>query len=148
MNDSPPCGIECHRGAFVMEKTFDISLHEKPAGYAKVSREGLYYRFECVVVEKLSQFHRLWVMTEKDQVDLGIMLCRPEGLTLTTKIPVSRFSSEEFRFVLHNHNQLDDPKWFPIKEDAPFAKIKELKSARLLIKNGQPGAIWDSSLFD
>jgi len=112
-------------------------LWDKPVGTAKVSREGLYYRFQCRCTMTEDTLCRVNVGTES----LGILVPMGDGFGLDTKLPVKRFAGTVSEFRLVPNKPMLEGKFIPIKPEEPFAYIERLKEAHLACRDGQLGIV-------
>ena len=112
---------------------FEIYMGTKAVGTARVSREGLYYRFDCTCKPPDSSLYRIWVTDGTGETDLGI--CVPDGgvYTLTKRLPVKGFRGETFSFSLRRNEEKKAP---PI----PLEMLEQavLCNGQILIKDPIP----------
>lgn len=120
-----------------MEGNYDILLWDKPVGTAKVSREGLYYRFHCRCSMTEDTLCRVNVGTES----LGILVPMGDGFGLDTKLPMKRFAGIVPEFRLVPNKPVLEGKFIPIKPEEPFSYIERLKDAYLTQREAQLGII-------
>ena len=78
---------------------YDVLLNGSAIGYAKVDREGLYYKFQCNCKFYDHKIYRIKVSDGVTEIQLGI--CVPEGdrFTLHTKIPIKRLQKGGLLFT-------------------------------------------------
>ena len=120
-----------------MEGNYDILLWDKPVGTAKVSREGLYYRFHC----RCSMTEDTLCRVSAGKESLGILVPIGDGFGLDTKLPAKRFGEAVPEFRLVPNKPVLEGKFVPIKPEEPFAYIERLKDAYLTQREEQLGII-------
>lgn len=124
-----------------MEGIYDIHCGGQVVGSAKVSREGLYYRFDCECQMEREEICKVYVTCADKQIMLGTPIPEGQVFKLRTKLPVKRFSGETLVFYL-GEKQKEKPEIFiPVRENEPFLHIKDLKNAVFRIHNGVSGIV-------
>ncbi len=125
-----------------MEGNYEVMLGNKPMGNVKVSRQGLYWQFDCRCVLSGEVMYDLAVTTEDGQVRLGLLTPNGGGFHLKTKLPMKRLGQGSPTFTLHpRHPQLRGH-FVAVKPEEPFAYLRQLESAYLARQNGQIGLVW------
>ena len=111
-----------------MEGIYDILRGGEKIGKAEVRRHGLYYRFRCCCDLTGEVMYRITVICGGKTENLGIPIPEGDCFRLSTRLPVSRFSSDEpeFRAVPRHQSQ---GLWVPISPETPFDYITRLENA-------------------
>ena len=118
-----------------MEGNYEVLLWDKPVGTVQVSREGLYYRFDCRC--HLTDDTVCRVTAGKES--LGILVPCGDSFELNTKLPVKRFGDTVPEFRLVPNKPVLEGKFIPIKPEEPFAYIERLKDAYLVQREERIG---------
>ena len=123
-----------------MDGIYDIFRGEDKIGKAEVRREGLYYRFRCYCNLTGEVMYRIIVLCGGKTENLGIPVPEGDCFQLSTKLPVSRFSSDEpeFRAVPRHPRQ---GLWVSISPETPFEYITRLEHAVAEKRDGQMGLL-------
>lgn len=124
-----------------MDGTYDILLGGESAGNARVTREGLYYRFDCCLRLSGEVMYKLILQKGAETLNLGIPVPQGNLFTLRTRIPAKRVG--DGAFVIHavpKHTALDG-RFVPLKEDEPFRYLSKLYDAVFTVRDGQPGLL-------
>ena len=122
-----------------MDGTYDILLGGESAGNARVTREGLYNRFDCSLRLSGEVMYKLTVTGSNGSLDLGVPAPNGQWFSLTTRIPVKRVGEGPFSFrAVPKHAKVGN-RFVPLKEDEPFRYLSKLNDATFAIQNGQPG---------
>ena len=120
---------------------YDILLGGRPVGTAAVTKEGLYYHFDCRCDFTGEVMHRIVVRFGQKEVFLGIPV--PEGgkFVLRKKIAVKNFPEGEFSFrAVAKRGQMDGM-FVPISPEEPFAYLRRLQESFLQVREGKVGII-------
>lgn len=112
-----------------MEGIYDIYRGQDKIGKAQVSREGLYYRFQCCCDLTGQVIHRLIVACGEKTENLGIPVPDGDAFYLTTRLPVSHFPQGEPTFRAVPKHPQGQKLWVPIAPDTPFEYISRLENA-------------------
>ena len=124
-----------------MEGNYQILMGGKEIGTAKVTRDGLYYVFDCCCDLSGEVICRLMVTCGTENHNLGIPVPERGAFSLRTRLPVKQLGEGQLRFwVQPNHRSVEG--WFvPISPDEPFAYLSRLQDAFLEIREGVPGVV-------
>lgn len=118
-----------------MEGVYEVWLTDKIAGEVLISREGLYYRFLCSVrIPKGSHYH-LVANSGGGNIDLGLCIPQGDSFVRSTKIPVKRFGSSNYRYIL---SEKGEKQVIPISGSKPFAHLNKLTAGYFSIENNVP----------
>lgn len=122
-----------------MEGKYSIYSGDRKVGTAAVSREGLYYRFDCECSLDKKEVCKIGVTCGEDRILLGTPI--PEGRTfkLYTRLPIKRFSGDKPHFYITGNKDEKFDKFVPVREDAPFLYLKDLQNAVFQVQNGESG---------
>lgn len=131
-----------------MEGNYGVYLGEKLCGKVQVLRQGLYYRFICRCQLSGDVVCRLKVCSGDGEENLGVLIPMDGGFGLNTQVPAKRFSGKPVRFRIVPRQEGPKGTFVPIYPEEPFAYIERLKSAFLLVKDGQVGAMLDKAPSD
>ena len=77
-------------------KSYLIHFGKEPVGKVRVSRQGLYYCFQCRCNPSEDTVARLIVANGSFSENLGILVPMGNGFGLDTRRPVKLFTNEEF----------------------------------------------------
>ncbi|MBQ9930115.1 MAG: hypothetical protein IJO72_04990 [Oscillospiraceae bacterium] len=124
-----------------MEGLYEITYGGQTAGTAKVSAEGLYYRFDCQCRLDRKALVKICVACGEAAVILGTPV--PEGHTfrLLKRLPIKRFSGETMRFYIEGNAAEKSGIFVTVSENEPFAHLKDLKNAVFSIRDGVSGIV-------
>lgn len=118
-----------------MEKMYPV----EDTGHVAVSREGLYYRFQCRVKLPANRICRLQLCGDHDRIDLGILIPVNGLYELDKKIPAKYLKDESFTFKLIDKQSKD--KFIPIFENKPFSHICQIHNGCFCVRDGIPGIL-------
>jgi hypothetical protein len=124
-----------------MEGIYDIHCGGQVVGTAKVSREGLYYSFDCECKFKRQELFKICAICADKQIMLGTPIPAGQVFKLHTKLPIKRFSGETLRFCITGNQEEKSEEFIPVDPDAPFLHLKDLKNAVFRIQNGISGIV-------
>ena len=118
---------------------YDIYLDAEAVGKARVTQEGLYYRFTCTCDLKSRQIHRIILLRKGEEMDLGI--CTPQGerYCLSKRIPAKKLQEGDWKFLIKTNDQKNNGLFCEVKSAMPFAYICNLNTARFEKRDGVPG---------
>ena len=137
----PPCGIDCGKGALLLEGNYVVTFGNRPCGNVQVVKQGLYYRFICRCQLAGDILFRLRVSCGGCREDLGILVPTDGGFGLEKRIPVKYFCQGLPEFKLYAHVEEPEGKFVPIVPEEPFSYIAKLKSSYLVRRDGQVGIL-------
>ncbi len=125
-------------------EVYDVCLEDQPVGQVRVTKQGLYYCFECTAKLSGAMPYRLRVMTDTEVYDLGILIPVEKVFGISTKVPIKRFQNQSFSFALTENKPVKKGLFVPIRSEESFAYLQRLEQAYLEFRQGQPGARWDA----
>lgn len=108
----------------VMEK--EIYHHNQKIGMAKISMQGLYYRFECRCLFPEPGIYRLYAICNDENACLGICVPVGDAFGITTKIPVSRLGTGDISVVADSKTK---QRVLSVDQNSPFENIEQLDNA-------------------
>ena len=119
-----------------MVQEYEILWGTEKVGEALITREGLYYRFQCRC--RLDPgVYRLIAVSADREWDLGVLLPELDSFRINTKVPAKCFLSEEFSFYLETKRS----RFIAVREGEPVPFLCQLRNAAYAYRNGQPGIL-------
>ena len=122
-----------------MKEMYFVEYNGNPVGSVAVSREGLYYRFRCLVKLEEKQICRLQCCWGNQCMDLGILIPVNNHYELDRKLPVKNFTDADCIFRITS-NQTKE-RFIPIRQDAPFSNLQHLQNAKFSVRDNIPGIV-------
>ena len=119
----------------------EIMLGGQSVGTVAVTKEGLYYHFDCRCDFTGTVMYRIAVKCGETELNLGIPA--PEGgkFVLRTKIPAKKIGDGPFSFrAVPKHADLTG-KFVPLSPEEPFAYLQRLQESFLQVREGKVGVI-------
>lgn len=123
-----------------MEGNYHVYAGDKTVGSVAVSREGLYYRFDCRCRLENKEICKICIACGQEQILLGTLIPEGRQYRLCRKLPVKRFTGETLRFFLSGHEEKSEI-FIEIRENEPFARLEDLKNAVYRVRNGRTGIV-------
>ena len=124
-----------------MEGNYPVLMGGQQIGGVKVTRQGLYYRFDCRCQLSGEVMCRLVMNCGAETYDLGILVPEGGAFCLRTKMPVKQLGKGTLQFrVLPNHKPVGK-RFVSISPEEPFAYLSRLQDAFLEIRDGVPGLV-------
>ena len=119
-------------------KEHNVFLSDRIIGNVRVTKEGLYYRFQCHCDLPDNEIFRLFAQGSKQRIDLGILAPDKVGYSIIKKVPIKEFGEELLSFQVWPQEQMKSRAYSSVVvyPDRPFDYISKLPSARLNIENG------------
>ena len=124
-----------------MEGNYVLHFGGQAVGKVQVTREGLYYRFQCRCRLSGDVVCKVVVRCGAGQESLGILAPEGDGFCLATRLPVKRFLEATPEFLVMPNRTAMTGKFVPICPEEPFTYLERLKNAYLSMQNGQIGAV-------
>ncbi|MBQ8769112.1 MAG: hypothetical protein IJZ15_05665 [Oscillospiraceae bacterium] len=124
-----------------MEGTYNIDCGGKKVGTAVISREGLYYRFDCNCQLERKEVCKICVVCGDKRIVLGTPIPEGQIFQLRTKLPVKRFSIGKPRFYIAGSKEEISEEFISVQPNAPFLHLKELKNAVFQVRDGESGIV-------
>ena len=141
MNNAPPYGIGCSKGALYLEGNYGVYFGNQLAGKVQVLRQRLYYRFICRCRIRGDVLCRLRVSCGGRQEELGILVPTGDSFGLDKRVPAKYFGEGVPEFHLFAKVEEPEGTFIPIVPEEPFSYITKLKSAYLVRREGQAGIV-------
>ena len=124
-----------------MEGNYPVLMGGQELGTVKVTRQGLYYRFDCRCRLSGDVMCRLTVTCGEVTHNLGILVPESGTFCLRTQMPAKQLGKGDLQFrVLPNHKPVRGH-FVPISPEEPFAYLSRLQDAFLEIRDGVPGLV-------
>ena len=119
-----------------LEGTYSVFFAGRVVGEVRITRQGLYYRFDCKCRISGDVVCSLNVSCGGKEEKIGILVPVGDSFGLAKTIPVKHFGSGKPEFFLGT--KYDQPRlcFAPIYLEEPFAYIERLKDAYLARKEG------------
>lgn len=122
-----------------MFKTYSIIYNGNTVGNAIVRREGLYYAFDCQAQMPKGNIYRLKLSDGDKCIELGICVPERNCFVVRKKIPVKYWSGERFNFQITCTQNGEE--FYPVREDRPFAYLKDLHRMKFSVRAEAAGVI-------
>lgn len=122
-----------------MEGVYDIMLADTPVGTVEVTRQGLYYRFDCRCKLSGTVICRVSVECGGHHENLGILVPTGDWFYLSTKLAVKRLGKGIPHFSALPKHRERELEFIPVYPEEPFAYLTRLQDAFLQIRDGQVG---------
>ena len=123
-----------------MVGNYEVKLGERTMGTVTVSKEGLYYRFSCRCSLTGEVMHRLWLLCDGRELDLGLCVPMGDGFGAEKKLPVKQCSGTP-RFLLRPKRTEVKDNFIPLSPEEPFRYLHRLQDAFLERQGGQLGIV-------
>ena len=119
-------------------KEYTVFLSDRAVGDVCVTKEGLYYRFQCHCDLPDNKIFRIFAQGSKQRIDLGILAPDKAGYALIKKVPIKQFGEELLSFQVCPQDQKKSIAYnsVVIYQNRPFDYIRKLPGALLNIENG------------
>ena len=124
-----------------MVGVFEIKDGSSSVGKATVQQQGLYYRISCRCRLPREGMHRLLVVCNEKQEDLGTLVPIDDVFGLEKRIPVKRLGEGSPQFQLIAKGNPGTRKFAPVYPEEPFTYMSRLKEAYLERRDGQLGIV-------
>lgn len=119
----------------------EILLGGQTVGKAAVSRQGLYYDFNCRCDFTGEVMYRLQVRCGDSCHTLGIPVPENGKFVLKTRIPAKKLGDGELEFTaVPKHTDLTG-KFIPLSPEEPFRYLRRLQEAVLQVRDGKVGVV-------
>lgn len=124
-----------------MEGNYPVLMGHQEIGRAKVTRQGLYYRFDCRCQLSGDVVCRLTVTCGAATYNLGILVPEGGAFCLRTKIPVKQLGEGSLQFGVRPNHKPVGGRFVPFSPEEPFHYLSRLQDAFLEIRDGVPGLV-------
>ena len=118
-----------------MEGAYPIFFGEASVGTVSVSREGLYYRFDCRCRLQRKEIFKIYAERADGKLLLGTPIPEGDYYRLRTMLPAKRFLGDIPKFCLRQEM------FVPVRPDEPFLYLKDLRYAVFAVRNGESGVV-------
>jgi len=109
----------------------ELTFGDRPLGWVRVERQGLYYLFRCRCQLSGEAAFRLLVSCGEKQEDLGILVPMEGGFGLDTRRPVKRLGEGTLSFRLVSNHDAPKNRFGPIYPEEPYTYLQKHKDAYL-----------------
>lgn len=123
-----------------MDGVYNIFDGGTVIGAARVSREGLYYRFDCECRPEKRELFKICLSDENEKIILGTPIPEGHRFCLRTKLPIKRLCGQKPRFFINGRSE-ETEKFIPVAPDMPFLYLQELENAYFCIRDGVSGIV-------
>lgn len=124
-----------------MVGTYQIRQGDRTCGTVTVDKQGLYYRFSCRCQLTGEVMHRLVMVTESGQTDLGVCVPMDGSFGVEKRLPCKKAGTGTPEFQLVPKHERMGGRFVPVYPEEPFAYLSKLKGAFLAVRNGQTGIV-------
>lgn len=125
-----------------MEGIYPIRRGNTEAGQVRITREGLYYRFQCRCRLAGSGVRRVRLRCGGREENLGVLVPDGDTFSLSTRIPVKRIPEGTPEFEIVSSFREGKTRLAPIYPEEPFAYLTRLKDAYLVRRDGELYAVF------
>ena len=122
-----------------MEGTYDILRSGDVVGQAVVTRQGLYWQFDCRCRLSGEMICRLEVQQGDCRENLGVPIPEKGVYRLTKKIPISRLGKGVPQIRVIPKKPETNRTFIPLSPEEPFRYLSRLKNASAERRDGQLG---------
>ena len=122
-----------------MEGIYNICRGGDVVGSAKVSREGLYYCFECHCRLEGREICKVYAACEAENILLGTPIPEGDLFRLRKRIPIRHFAGESMRIYIGDTMEQKSENFVPVKENEPFYHLEDLENAVFQVRDGISG---------
>ena len=124
-----------------MEGNYGILMGGKEIGTVKVTRQGLYYGFDCRCDLSGEVICRLTVTCGTKTHNLGIPVPEGGAFKLRTRLPVKQLGEGQPQFQAQPNHRSVEGQFVPISPEEPFGYLSRLQDAFLEFRDGVPGVV-------
>ena len=124
-----------------MEGSYEILMGGKRVGTAQITRQGLYYWFDCRCCLSGDVMCRLAVTCGGKTHSLGIPVPEGESFVLRTRLPVKQLGKGVPEIRVQPKHRPVGTVFVPLSPEEPFAYLSRLKDAFLEIRDGKAGLV-------
>lgn len=124
-----------------MEGNYQILMGGKEVGTAKVTRQGLYYSFDCRCALSGEVICRVTVTCGEKTHSLGIPVPEGGAFVLRTRLPVKQLGEGQLGFQAQPNHRPVAGLFVPISPEEPFGYLSRLQDAFLEFREGVPGVV-------
>lgn len=122
--------------------SYPIMLGGQEIGNAIVTKEGLYYRFNCCSRLSGEIMYLLKVNCEKGEVNLGVCVPLQNGFGVNTRLPIKMIGNGDLSFYITPRHPDITNMFIPIRAEEPFRHLEKLERAYLKKQDGILGIMF------
>ena len=135
--NTPPCGIDCCKGAIALLEKYPVWIGDRQIGNAQISKIGLFYEIiaECMLPD--TRIYRLQAQCASGTKPLGILAPCNGAFSVRAKISADKMQLKNIRFFanpVHGDAHLQLMRVCP---DLPFEKIDQLEEMNCVVCDGK-----------
>lgn len=120
-----------------MEGTYEVFSAGQAVGSVQVTRQGLYYQFDCRCDLTGEVMFRLLIESGSGCIDLGILTPENGSFVLRCKRNCKQMPFDSPRFVLKPNHKCSQIRSFSVCAQEPFEYLAYLENAFLRRENGK-----------
>ena len=120
-----------------MEGTYEVISAGQAVGTVRVSRQGLYYQFDCQCDLTGEVMFRLIMESGGNCFDLGILIPENGKFVLHCKRNNKQIPIDAPRFVLNTNHKCSQIRSVSVCAQEPFGYLSDLENAFLRRENGK-----------
>ena len=124
-----------------MHGNYPILLGQETIGQAVVTKEGLYYTFDCRCDFTGETMFRLHAVCGETETVLGLPVPEGEHFVLRRKVPAKYLGIGDLTIRAVGKHRLEEGEFIPLSSEEPFSYISRLKNAYLAKKEGAVGVV-------
>lgn len=123
-----------------MIRSFPIyDSDNRQAGEAHIQKEGLYYAITCQCKYSGQRIPRIYGVWEGKRRNLGVCVPKDGSFERFVKIPVKDFPAYDASYFLRSEKWEED--FTPLTENGEFPRLPEIESAKLTLREQEPGIL-------
>ena len=120
-----------------VEGTYDILQGGQAIGRALVTRQGMFYRVDCQCKLGGEVAFRLVMVTDHNELDLGILRRDGNWFRLQTRVNVKVAGQGRPTFSVRPKRSFPETSMVRVCPEEPFGYLARLEQAYLVRKNGE-----------
>lgn len=124
-----------------MYQVYGVTYQNNAVGSVTVSREGLYYIFNCSVNLPKAEIYKLILCRESERIDLGVLIPANNRFELQKRLPIKQVGKDDFHFEVTSKQE----SYIPVNEGQPFEYISQLSHARFVVRDHHSYIVFDQS---
>lgn len=124
-----------------MASTFSVRFEDRLAGHVCIDEDGLYRKITCRCTVPFGQVYRLWLFSDTERQNLGVLFPDGDGFSLERRIPTGKVSLEGAQFYLLTPDCPEPTRFVPVVEGEPFPYMTSLMHSRFALRDGVPGLL-------
>lgn len=124
-----------------MDVTYSVTWEERIVGQVRIVSRGLYSDIECRCKLPEGEIYRLWVYTDAEKTNLGVLYPGSEEFSLRRRLPTRDIPTLNPIFRIQRPAREADMRFVPVREDTPFAYLSLLPQSRYAVRDGVAGLL-------